>query len=86
MVRDNTVRTVQNLLFMESQNGVGWKGSQSSSNSTPCHGQEHLPLDQVAPRPVQPILGHFQDWASHSFSEVGLTTLKGKNFLIVFLS
>ena len=25
---------------------------------TPCHGQGHLPLDQVAQSPVQPGLGH----------------------------
>lgn len=32
----------------------------------PCHGQEHLPLNQVAPRPVQPFLGHFQGGCTHS--------------------
>uniref|UniRef100_A0A672TM59 Uncharacterized protein n=1 Tax=Strigops habroptila TaxID=2489341 RepID=A0A672TM59_STRHB len=34
----------------------------------PCHGQGHLPLDQVAPSPVQPGLEHCQGWGSHSFS------------------
>uniref|UniRef100_A0A8C3EDE0 Uncharacterized protein n=1 Tax=Corvus moneduloides TaxID=1196302 RepID=A0A8C3EDE0_CORMO len=46
---------------MESWNGLGQKGPQSSSCSTPCHGQGHLPLSQVAPSPnVQPGLGHCQ--------------------------
>uniref|UniRef100_A0A672TZU8 Dedicator of cytokinesis 1 n=1 Tax=Strigops habroptila TaxID=2489341 RepID=A0A672TZU8_STRHB len=36
---------------------------------TPCHGQGHLPLEQVAPSPcVQPGLEHCQGWGSHSFS------------------
>lgn len=29
---------------------------------TPCHGQGHFPLDQVAPSPVQSALEHFQGW------------------------
>lgn len=28
-----------------------------------CHGGGHLPLDQVAPGPVQSGHGHFQGWA-----------------------
>ena len=32
----------------------------------PCHGQGHLPLDQVAPSPIQPGLEHFQGWGSHN--------------------
>ncbi|XP_061317325.1 keratinocyte-associated protein 3 isoform X2 [Pezoporus flaviventris] len=35
---------------------------------TPCHRQGHLPIDQVAPSPVQPGLEHCQGWGSHSFS------------------
>ena len=35
---------------------------------TPCHGQKHLPLDQVAQSPSQPGFGHFQVWGIHSFS------------------
>ena len=35
---------------------------------TPCHGQGHLPPDQVAQSPVQPGLEHFQGAGSHSFS------------------
>uniref|UniRef100_A0A8B9F808 Peptidase S1 domain-containing protein n=1 Tax=Amazona collaria TaxID=241587 RepID=A0A8B9F808_9PSIT len=35
---------------------------------TPCHGQGHLPLDRVAPSPVQPGVEHCQGWDSHSFS------------------
>lgn len=27
--------------------------------TTPCHGQGHVLLDQVAPRPFQPGLEHF---------------------------
>ena len=34
----------------------------------PCHGQGHLPLDQVAQSPIQPGLGHCQGWGSHSLS------------------
>ncbi|XP_061211821.1 large ribosomal subunit protein eL36 isoform X1 [Neopsephotus bourkii] len=38
-------------------NGLGWNGPQSSSSSTPLHGQGHLPLEQAAPSPcVQPGL------------------------------
>uniref|UniRef100_A0A8B9F833 polypeptide N-acetylgalactosaminyltransferase n=1 Tax=Amazona collaria TaxID=241587 RepID=A0A8B9F833_9PSIT len=33
-----------------------------------CHRQGHLPLDQVAPSPVQPGLEHCQGWGSHNFS------------------
>ena len=33
-----------------------------------CHGQGHLPLDQVAQSPVQPGLEHFQGGGSHNFS------------------
>ncbi|XP_032539363.1 uncharacterized protein LOC116784656 [Chiroxiphia lanceolata] len=47
----------------------GMNGAWRSSNPTPCHGQGHLPLAQVAPSPVQPGLGHFQgSRGSHSFS------------------
>uniref|UniRef100_A0A8C3PLQ6 Uncharacterized protein n=1 Tax=Calidris pygmaea TaxID=425635 RepID=A0A8C3PLQ6_9CHAR len=35
---------------------------------TPCHGQGHLPLDQVAQSPIQPGLEHLQGWGSHNFS------------------
>lgn len=28
---------------------LGWKGTQSSPHSTPCHEQKHLPLHQVVP-------------------------------------
>jgi len=33
-----------------------------------CHGQGHLPPDQVAQSPVQPGLEHCQGEGSHSFS------------------
>ena len=33
----------------------------------PCHGQGHLPLDQVAQSPIQPGLEHCQGWGSHNF-------------------
>jgi len=38
-----------------------WVGRdlQRSSSPTPCHGQGHLPLDQVAQSPIQPGLEHF---------------------------
>jgi len=31
----------------------------------PCHGQGHLPLDQVAQSPIQPGLGHCQGSVEH---------------------
>ncbi|EOB08416.1 hypothetical protein Anapl_06434, partial [Anas platyrhynchos] len=34
----------------------------------PCHGQEHLPPDQVAQSPIQPGLEHLQGWGIHNFS------------------
>jgi len=34
----------------------------------PCHGQGHLPSDQVAQSPIQPGLEHFQERGIHSFS------------------
>jgi len=34
----------------------------------PCHGQGHLPLDQVAQSPMQPGLEHFQGGGIHSSS------------------
>lgn len=37
---------------MESQNGLHENGHDSSPYSNPCHGQEHLPLDQAAPGAV----------------------------------
>ncbi|XP_068886021.1 NADPH oxidase organizer 1 isoform X1 [Aphelocoma coerulescens] len=56
------------LWVMESWNGLVWKGPQSPSHSTLCHEQRHLLLSQVAPSPIQPGLGHFQEWGSHSLS------------------
>ncbi|KAK4821027.1 hypothetical protein QYF61_012113 [Mycteria americana] len=35
---------------------------------TPCHGQGHLPPDQVAQSPIQPGLEHCQGWGIRSFS------------------
>jgi len=35
---------------------------------TPRHGQQHLPLDQVAQNSVQPGLEQFQGGATHNFS------------------
>jgi len=34
----------------------------------PCHGQGHLPLDQVTQSPIQHSLEHCQGGSSHSFS------------------
>ena len=39
-----------------------------TSFQPPCHGQEHLPLDQVAERPIEPGPEHCQGGGSHSFS------------------
>lgn len=33
----------------------------------PSHGQGHFPLSQGVLSSVQPGLGHFQEWGSHSF-------------------
>ena len=55
--------------LIESQNGLGWKGHlKIISFQLPCHGQGHLPLDQVAQSPIQPDFDHFQGWGIHSFS------------------
>uniref|UniRef100_A0A803W4L5 KRAB domain-containing protein n=1 Tax=Ficedula albicollis TaxID=59894 RepID=A0A803W4L5_FICAL len=34
--------------------GLGWKNLKAHLFPSPCHGQGHLPLAQVAPSPVQP--------------------------------
>jgi len=52
----------------------------------PCHGQGHLPLDQVAQSPIQPGLEHSQGGASTA--PLGnlfqcLTTLVVKNFFLI---
>ena len=44
------------------------RGSLSSCFPPPCQGQRHLPLEQVAPSPVQPGLEHRQTRGNHSFS------------------
>ena len=36
---------------------------------TPCHGQRHLPLDQVAQSLIQPGLEHSQGEGIYNFSE-----------------
>lgn len=46
--------------FTGLMDGLGWEGLQTSSSSTTCRGQRHLPLSQVALSPVQPGLEHFQ--------------------------
>lgn len=50
----------------ESQNDLCWKGPQSSSHPALYRGQGHLSPDQAALRPIQPGLGYFQGWGSHS--------------------
>ncbi|XP_051629874.1 uncharacterized protein LOC127463890 [Manacus candei] len=61
-------------IILGSWSGLGWKGSQGSSPSTPCPRQGHLLID------LQPGLGHLQGWGSHNFSVPGhLPTLPGKN-------
>jgi len=35
---------------------------------TPCRGQGHVPLDQVAQSSIQPGLEHFQGGGIHNFS------------------
>jgi len=34
----------------------------------PCHGQGHLPPDQIAQSPIQPGLEHLQGFGIHGFS------------------
>ena len=47
-----------------------WVGKDLKAHpvSTPCHGQGHLPPDQVAPSPVQPSPEHCQGWGIYHFS------------------
>jgi len=55
--------------IIESTNSLGWKGPyRPSSSKAPCHGQGHLPLDQVAQSPIQPGLEHSQEGGIHIFS------------------
>ena len=57
--------------IMESQNcGMVWVGRDLKDHlvPTPCHGQGHLPPDQVAQSPSKPGLEHFQGGDIHSFS------------------
>ena len=57
--------------WMRSQNHrLVWVGRDLKAHPVPalCHGQGHLPLDQVAQSPIQPGLDHCQGWDSHSFS------------------
>ena len=70
--------------------GMVWAGRDLKAHPvpTPCHGQGHLPLEQVAPSPcVQPGLEHCQGWGSHSFSGKSLcqrlSTLTGNNFCLI---
>jgi len=55
-------------VFIESQNGKGWKGPKDHLVPSPCREQGHLPLDQVAQSSIQPGLEHCQGGGSHSFS------------------
>jgi len=51
---------------------IEWFGLEGTLKTTkfqcPCHGQGHLPLDQVAKSLIQPGLEHCQGWGIHSFS------------------
>jgi len=54
---------------------------------TPCHGQGHFPLDQVAQSLIQPSLEHFQGVDIHSFSGKLVAvpaTLIVKNLFLIF--
>jgi len=58
-------------MIMESQNdGTVWVGRDLTDHlvQLPCHGQGHLPLDQVPQSSIQPSLEHRQGGGSHSFS------------------
>uniref|UniRef100_A0A8B9FQH9 Eukaryotic translation initiation factor 1 n=4 Tax=Aves TaxID=8782 RepID=A0A8B9FQH9_9PSIT len=52
----------------KSQSSLGLKGPQTQPVPISRHGQGHLPLEQLAPSPVQPGLEHCRGWGSHSFS------------------
>ena len=52
-------RINKNHRFLESQNGLGWKGPLRSSSTTPCYRQGPLPLDQVAQNSIQPRAASF---------------------------
>lgn len=70
-----------NRYFIESQNGLGWKGLQDDFVPAPCHKQEHLPLAQVALSLIQPHLGPSQGYPQLC---QGLTTLSIKNVSLTF--
>ena len=67
----NYANYVKDPWITESQNGLGWKGSQGSwiSNSPARQGHQppHL-LDQAAQGPIQPGLEHLQGQGIHNFS------------------
>lgn len=50
----------KNIKVVEHNHRVVWvgRGVEEYLVPTPCRGQEHLPLDQVVPGPVQPCLEH----------------------------
>lgn len=51
------LRLPTSMQTLESQNDLVSKGP----TAIPCHGQGHVGLNQAAPCPVQPGLGHFRD-------------------------
>ena len=59
-------------IWVENHRITGWLGLEGTLKliqfQPPCHGQGHLPLDQVAQSPVQPGVEHCQGGCSHSFS------------------
>jgi len=70
MTKQNYVQEIK-IRISESQNHrMVWVGRDLTYHlvPTPCHGQGHLPLDQVAQSPIQPGLDHCQGGGSHSFS------------------
>ena len=59
--------------FIESQNGLGWKGPQGSSGSNSsttgrATNLPHLILDQAAQGPIQPDLEHLQGRGIYNLS------------------
>lgn len=53
---------------------------------TPCHGQEYLPLDQVARGLIQPGFEHFQGWGIHELPNQSVPVSchpHGKTFLLM---
>lgn len=77
-----------NLVWLDERHGIrdslfglerAWK---NISFQAPCHGQVHLPLEQIAQGPIQPGPEHLQGWGSPSLSAPVLHHLHREEFLV----